>query len=1024
MRRITSTTPLVGTWRHSFAKPATRRTSGPASSSVGGGPASRAARAPPACFVDHPLAGGRRLLSSPSSAKLYDETLQKYGSAVCGYEAAAPSSEQKHLLEYTERLLPTQRDQRQPPGTLQLNQLADVSGCLEKWILTGDRFGAEQAAKLVKRLISEKGHGNDLVAWDMFRMEPFVALMSSVYTGDDFVEHMMSIVLLMEEEYRLFNIESKHSSEMPYKSLVAILCKCPAPHAATAAEHILHNFEVKLMESSIEHTNLPTIESYHNIMSAWKESNCVSYPSSVSPPYFHHPNPQANILAQLRKLYESNPELYERIRPDFLTYNNAISGLSRYGFSFPDERGVGKLCNENLSSMVSEYELGHERCAPDLITFSSVISILGRMNDGGDDELACSLFDKMLRISGVVTPTSGESSRPYLFDVIPRCRHLNIILSLLCKRRHVDEEVFDRANRYVALMDACHERSLLVDLPQTYQVKSSYFDEITPRQDPANDEFKPDLITYNTLIHIAARAGLARKSEDILDDMLERSKVDEFAVKPDSTTFNTVLLAWSKSRGANREVTRLLEKMQALSDEGLIDARPDRTSLTIAMNAITPLAHKNRNAPIQAENIIARMVQNRDPEMRPDKVAYSSLIKCWIKSGRPKAADRAEEVIDILHQKYLEGKQECKPDATVYNIAMDALAKSRVKNAGQRAERLLNRMQACYEAGDEDLAPTTESFSTVMSAWARSGGEKGAKVAETLLAKMHELERSGLANVSPNTISYSTCIMAWRNSKQPDAGERADRLLEKMERLEADGCVRVKPNVITYTNAMEAWINSAQPNSLERVEAILEHMIERAKKGDDKSSPTAITFNVVLKAVRYSDIPDKHIKAQQIINRMKSMDGQMKVKPVTTTYNAFFSACVETKGDAIKRKAAFSLVLEALTEMQSERISPDSYTYPAIWAACAQLLDMESDLAVINRVFELTAKSGMVDRLLFNNLRRYLPAKYLARKIGTEADVKGLTVKDLPKEWTSNVNLGRNRSFKHSKRKSINTTKS
>ena len=530
MRKITSTTPLARRWRHSFAEP----------SVIGVGPAASRARAPTSCFLDHTNAGRRRLMSSPSSAKLYDETLQKYGSAVCGYETAAPSSEQKHLLEYTERLLPTQRDQRQPPGTLQLNQLADVAGCLEKWISSGDRFGAEQAALLVKRLISEKGHGNDLVSWDMFRMEPFVALMSSVYSGDDFVEHMMSIVQLMEEEYRLFNIESKNSSEMPYKSLVAILCKCPAPHAATAAEHILHNFEVKLMESSIEHTNLPTIESYHNIMSAWKESNCVSYPSSVSPPYFHHPNPQSNILAQLRKLYGTNPELYERIRPDFLTYNNAISGLSRYGFSFPDERGVGKLCYEHLSSMVSEYEVGHERCAPDLITFSSVISILGRMNDGGDDELACRLFDKMLRISGVAMPTTGESSRPYLFDVIPRSRHLNIVLSLLCKRRHIDEEVFNRANRYVALMDACHERSLLVDLPQTYQVKSSFFDETVLQKEPANDQFKPDLITYNTLIHIAARAGLARKAGDILDDMLERSEVDESAVKPDSTTFNTV----------------------------------------------------------------------------------------------------------------------------------------------------------------------------------------------------------------------------------------------------------------------------------------------------------------------------------------------------------------------------------------------------------------------------------------------------------------------------------------------------
>ena len=92
--------------------------------------------------------------------------------------------------------------------------------------------------------------------------------------------------------------------------------------------------------------------------------------------------------------------------------------------------------------------------------------------------------------------------------------------------------------------------------------------------------------------------------------------------------------------------------------------------------------------------------------MRPDVVTYTSLIKCWNESGHLKAANRAEEIIEMLHAKYEKGHVECKPDTMVYNVAMNALAKSVV--SPERAEALLNRMLDCYYAGDVDLAEAKE----------------------------------------------------------------------------------------------------------------------------------------------------------------------------------------------------------------------------------------------------------------------------------------------------------------------------
>lgn len=127
------------------------------------------------------------------------------------------------------------------------------------------------------------------------------------------------------------------------------------------------------------------------------------------------------------------------------------------------------------------------------------------------------------------------------------------------------------------------------------------------------------------------------------------------------------------------------------------------------------------------------------------------------------------------------------------------------------------------------------------------------------------------------------------------------------------------------------------------------------------------------------------------------------------TLPQFFSACSKTEGNAESKVKAFTSVLNALLELQEhEHLRPDLYTWPAVWNACQFLLDLKKDMAWINRVFELTIRSGYVNEYLFNNLRRYLPPLYLQKKIKTEKDIAELTVHDLPREWTCNVKLSRN----------------
>lgn len=117
-----------------------------------------------------------------------------------------------------------------------------------------------------------------------------------------------------------------------------------------------------------------------------------------------------------------------------------------------------------------------------------------------------------------------------------------------------------------------------------------------------------------------------------------------------------------------------------------------------------------------------------------------------------------------------------------------------------------------------------------------------------------------------------------------------------------------------------------------------------------------------------------------------------------------------TEGSTEDRMNAFSSVLSSLVELQdSEHLSSDSYTWPAVWKACENLLDVNKDMAWINHVFELTIRSGSVNELLFNNMRRFLPAQYLQKKLKTNVNVHQLTVHELPSDWTCNAKLGMNR---------------
>ena len=508
---------------------------------------------------------------------------------------------QQRLLEYTRSILPDAATC--PVGTLSYSKLVQISNCIDQWISSGEHryLGAEQAELLLKRLIVERGGGrsrwaaggdaggekeelykrmnlqghasdgrsttlrrNEDVTWHMYNFPSIVRYLNALYTGKDFVNRILSIVALFEEE---FADDDSHGSdarplEVRYKYMITCLCDCRTPHAASAAEHVLHSFESRLRGNPGYHSNPPTVETYNNVMSCWNKAQCTRYPPGMGPPgYFHHPNPCSNLLCHMLEQFDANAANMAWIKPDFLSFNTAITSLAAEQIDHTWRRGdgsgdnyqhtIGRQCHAHLMSMLELYDDGHPRCTPDLITFSTVLNTLGRGRDEGDATRAQEVLDAMLRLSGKQDGDDGGAVFEY--DIVPRTRHFNIVLSLMAHApKDSRRETLSRAERYVSIMERLGEREkedrTTTNLPQTHNeipVEERHVGKVDLDDETllSMTSSAPNVITYNTLLNIAGQAGQPQKAQYILESMMRNAHIAEArAVKPDIISFNTVSL--------------------------------------------------------------------------------------------------------------------------------------------------------------------------------------------------------------------------------------------------------------------------------------------------------------------------------------------------------------------------------------------------------------------------------------------------------------------------------------------------
>ena len=251
-----------------------------------------------------------------------------------------------------------------------------------------------------------------------------------------------------------------------------------------------------------------------------------------------------------------------------------------------------------------------------------------------------------------------------------------------------------------------------------------------------NEDIKPDEITYGSVLHALAQAGMGNDAERILESLEDDERND--AIVPTLTIYNSVLNAWANSfqRNAPHRAESLLERMKILSNTG-----------------------KNTN-------------------VEPDSISISTVISAHARSKTRRGAERGEEMLNEAIAMYSQGNSRVKPDSIMFNCAIQGWTNiSGVESEqggvssnvvpAERAERLLRQMKDTSNA-----RPVAQTFNIILDC---VSSDRVYEMCYSVQWNMHSLLPS-FHTYFPTPLIF----MQWAKSEIKGSAERAVKLLREM----------------------------------------------------------------------------------------------------------------------------------------------------------------------------------------------------------------------------------------------------
>jgi len=332
----------------------------------------------------------------------------------------------------------------------------------------------------------------------------------------------------------------------------------------------------------------------------------------------------------------------------------------------------------------------------------------------------------------------------------------------------------------------------------------------------------PDSVAYNSVIKAFAKVS----PYSLNDDVSYAATQAELLLREMQRLNAEQRLANQNWYGALSD--GLLREEEVSQGPPIVRVKPNIRSFCTVMDAYARIGTRSsaKKVELLLQELQSAYDMTGDGALKPNLVAYNTLLAAWSKVGGEVAADRCREIIT--------NEMPLAPDVISYNAALHAIAKSGLPDAGERAEALLRSMGDPQEKDVNVVQPNGRSYTTCMDAWSQCGRPDKA---EELLYEMKELFLTTQDKAfRPNCVTYATVIHGYALSKDPEKTTKAYALFQNM--IE-DG---IEPNKVTYNNLLNCCASSAtRPELIKLVEDLYLQMLERR-------NPDQYTFGTVLKA--------------------------------------------------------------------------------------------------------------------------------------------------------------------------------
>lgn len=417
--------------------------------------------------------------------------------------------------------------------------------------------------------------------------------------------------------------------------------------------------------------------------------------------------------------------------------------------------------------------------------------------------------------------------------------------------------------------------------------------------------------------------------------------------QPDTKAFAAVLNAWAKSnhKNASHRALAILNRMQEL---------PGIKTNAIVYTTVMDAFAKQGKA-VEAEQLLNELTQKyeatQDQDYLPTVVAFSVVIDAWSKSNHPKAAIRAEAILERM-QELSQDKPELQPNVVSFNCVLHAWAVSRHSQAPERAETILNLMHNLYvKSGNGAVKPNAISMTTVINSWAKNSRRdlRAAPRAEAILNHMCQLYNEGDTDMKPDIVCFTAVMDAYAKSPSSsrskvsknirttqhqqqggvgvvDVPKKVEELLDRMQ--ESFG---IQPNVYSYAVGIHAWVRHAASSqeAVQHAEVLFQAAQDQYYKNNNKDcKPNVVLYNSLIAA--YAKNGDA-TKAQRTLEQMES-SGDVDILPTVITYNSVLNGCSKSREKGSLQKA------EALLERmrQHSEIQPDAFSFGSVIAGWAR----------------------------------------------------------------------------------------